>query len=704
MKKEYQNLSITEKDGIFRLVLDMHGKGVNVLGAGLVEELSHALAELGRERTGRGLIVVSGKPKQFIAGANIEEIFNLTDPVEAAEKAALGQQMMFGLENLPFPSVCVIDGPTLGGGLEFALSATYRVAGDGAHVRLALPEVQLGIIPGWGGTQRMPKLVGFAKAVELITSGKSLNAIQAFKIGLVDDVAPSPILEDIAWRLIDKHPRLPVPRKLTGVQRALDAFPPYRALVATLARRAILRQTSGFYPAPLRALDVLAKTYRSGGDFNYELEAKEVGQRIVSRESKALVSIFQGTEDIRKTRFVHPIPEINRIGVLGAGVMGGGIAHLCSAKGKKVRIKDIAPASLLKALTTSHGLSQKQVKRKKLSATQAYDIHSRVSPTLTYAGFASVDAVIEAVVENMEIKKKVLEEVSAVVAPDCLLATNTSALSITEMAKAARNPERVVGLHFFNPVHRMPLIEVVRGQNTSDASVERAVSLAITLGKTPIVVLDRPGFLVNRILGLYLGEALRMLEGGYAFADIEKAMKDFGMPMGPFELMDEVGLDVAIKVGQYLSASLPHFPKPSPLFEKLAASKRLGKKSGLGFYDHRKKKRTPDTEFIASLLNQERSGAMGGRREPLMIDIAHRLVFLMVNEGYRCLEEGVALSERDVNLGMVLGTGFAPFHGGLLAFARAHGLAAVKDRLIDLAARHGEHYAPVRFFAGISSR
>lgn len=693
MNKTYKHISYEKlPTGILELKLDMKGKSVNVLNSELVTELTDFFQELAQEKDVRGLLIASKKPRQFIAGADIEEIFGLTDPSIAMQKAQLGQRMMNLLENLPFPTLSIIDGPTLGGGMEFALSTTYRVAGEGSHVKLALPEVQLGIIPGWGGTQRLPHLIGFTQALTLITTGKSISSVQALKLGLVDDVAPTAILHEVGLNLLLKKPRLSSPRKLSGIQKFLQSTPPYRSLILSIAKKKILKETSGFYPAPLAALEVLGRTFPKRSAANDEMEAKHVGQLIVSHVSKSLVGLFQGTEEIRKSKSSDAAKH-EHVGVLGAGVMGGGIANLLASKEKNVRIKDISTQSLLKALQTSSDLVKKNYQRKKITKAQANAIAYRISPSTTYAGFEKVDFVIEAVVENMEIKKQVLSEVSNIVAKSTVLATNTSALSISEMAKAVQHPERVVGLHFFNPVHRMPLIEVVKGEQTSPETVAQAVHMAIALGKTPIVVADRPGFLVNRILGLYLNEAMLMLQEGHNINNIEKAMKKFGMPMGPFELMDEIGLDVGAKVGHYLSDALSHFPKTAALFDRISASKRLGKKGGLGFYDHKSRPKKIDATFLQSLGIRTSPATV---QQDILEEISDRLVLLMVNEACRCLEDRVANSERDVDLAMVLGTGFAPFRGGLFAHARRVGLGQVNEKLTALAAKHGNHFAPCR--------
>ncbi len=673
-------------DRIAVLTLDMQGKNANVLSTESVGELTDSIRWLGAmgTRQVKGLLVRSGKPKQFIAGANIEEIRALTNPAIAAEKARNGQALMNAIETLPFPSVSVIDGPCLGGGLEFALACTYRVAGEDSHVRLALPEVKLGIIPGFGGTQRLPRIVGLYAAIDLITTGKMLDAKRAYRIGLVDDYTSSAILEEVARKWIGKGFRPRKPTRLPHWQKWIECFPIAWQFMLRLARKKAVEATSGFYPAPLAAIDVLNETFHARSVDGYEVEAKHVGDLIASPVSKALISIFLATEEIRRMKWNAPPRPVQQTAVIGAGVMGAGIAQLLTTRGKGVRLRDLSNDFLAKGIRTIRELNQKDLRRKRISVQEHDARMSRLSTTTEWTGLGRVDFVIEAALEEIQVKKDVFAELSKRVRPETILATNTSALSITEIASAVSHPERVIGLHFFNPVHRMPLIEIVKGTNTSNETIATAFDLAIALGKTPIVVADRPGFLVNRILGFYLNEASLMAEEGIPFPEIDRILKNFGMPMGPFELMDEVGLDIAEKVGIYLSEALPGYPKRSGLLSKVRKDGRIGKKGGKGFYIHGKGKPKP-------------VGDLGPLSSATPLDpntITDRLILVMVNEACRCLAEGVVSSKRDVDIGMVLGTGFAPFRGGLMAYASSRGKSEIIATLSRLAEKYGPQFLP----------
>ncbi len=687
----YRHLKLhVGQDQIAILNLDMVDKSTNVLSTELIEELTHSFQRLHSMKEVEGLMIRSSKKNQFIAGANIDEIYGIDDPNKACEKSRMGQELMELIESLNFPSIAVINGPCLGGGLELALACTYRIAGEGRHVKLASPEVRLGIIPGFGGTQRLPKVVGLVKALDLIVSGRDLHSQQAFKIGLVDDIAASEILENVAREWLKKKPRLRRPIRQSFLFHTMEFLPPLRRWIFSNARKKTWASTLGFYPAPLAAIDVLEKTYKSNNAFSYDLESQKVGGLITSPISKSLIALFLATEEIRRQRLsVSPKP-IRKVGVLGAGIMGGGIAYILSSKGKSVRLRDISITSLGKSLKTVRQLSEKEIQRKKIDPREAEARYMRIAPTADWTGFRHVDFVIEAVVEKMEIKKQVFNELAKFVSSDTVCATNTSALSISEIAAATPTPSRVIGLHFFNPVHRMPLVEVIQGKETSPQTIATTLNFAISLGKTPIVVADRPGFLVNRILGLYLNEATLAAEEGIPIQEIERAIKNFGMPMGPFELMDEIGLDISQEVGLYLCHSLPHFPKPSSLIATLRKDGRLGKKTNKGFYVYHQGKKFLDEKYLAKNCRSRKIEFVG----ELHSQLVDRFTFLMINEAARCLEEKVVSSVRDLDVGMVLGTGFPPFRGGLLAYSNSLGLRQIYDGLNKMTQTHGKHFSP----------
>jgi 3-hydroxyacyl-CoA dehydrogenase/enoyl-CoA hydratase/3-hydroxybutyryl-CoA epimerase len=681
-----------DRDSIAVVSIDVQDKGANVLTAESLEELAAAVRYTHSQKELKGLIFISAKPKQFIAGASIDEILEIRDPIVGEEKARIGQNLMVSIEKLEIPTVAVIEGPCLGGGLEFALACTYRITSDQPEVNLALPEVKLGIIPGFGGTQRLPETVGLIHSLDLITSGRSLVAKQALKIGLIDDIGPKDLLLSIAKQWIAKGLRERKPRNLKLIQKTMENFPLTRKMIFKSARKKILSVTQGQYPAPLRALEVIEKTFRTHDPYRYDLEAQKIGSLIASPISKSLIQIFFAMEKVRKSKHSLPPRPISKVGVLGAGVMGSGIAHLLASKEKWVRLRDVSDEVLLTGYTQIRNLFEKDQKRRKESARWTEFRMNHVSTTQDFTGFSSAQMVIEAIVEKLDVKKQVLHQCSQNLPLDAIIATNTSALSISEIAKAIPNPDRVIGLHFFNPVFKMPLVEIIQGEMTSVQTIATTMHLAITLGKTPIVVADRPGFLVNRILGAYLSEAIRLAEEGCSILDIEHCAKDFGLPMGPFELMDEVGIDVAQHVGKYLADSYAYFPRPSLLLQSLVNAKRLGKKNGKGFYIHSKSGKKLDKKFAAKSLGfSVQDITMNAELIRLITD---RMILSMVNESYRCLQEHVVQTEADVNLGMVLGTGFPPFRGGPIAFARSRGIPNIVARLQELAQDYGSHFMP----------
>jgi 3-hydroxyacyl-CoA dehydrogenase/enoyl-CoA hydratase/3-hydroxybutyryl-CoA epimerase len=701
MSSTFQHLDFSITDHVAWLGLDMADKSVNVFNHQTMEEFSRAIRLVYSQNDLLGLIIYSKKKHQYIAGASIDEIASITDPSVGADKARQGQDIMQSIENLKIPVVAAINGPCVGGGLEMALACSYRIVTDSPKVRLQLPEVQLGILPGFGGTQRLPQWLGLTPSLDMILAAKPLDGKRALRLGLVDDIVPEPLLLDVAQQWLAKGKRKPFPYKQKFWQRKLEALKPVQKIILNQAGKAVMAKTKGQYPAPLQALEVIEKTFGQDDPFSYDLEAQKLGSLVASPICKSLVGLFQWTEAIKKTKPSLPPQPIYKTAVLGAGVMGAGIAHLFAKKGFDVRVKDISIDALENGMRHIHQLFAKEQRKKRLPNRWTDNHMHRVSFTTQDEGFQRCQLVVEAIVEDMAVKKKVLGELTQHVSQDTIIATNTSALSISEMAKAIDHPERVVGFHFFNPVHRMPLIEIIQGQQTSEQTLSTAFAFALQIGKTPILVADSPGFLVNRILGLYLGEAMRMAEEGFSIGTIDAAMEKFGMPMGPFKLIDEVGIDVAQHVGKFLSSHFDYFPSPSNLLSRMIEKKRLGKKNGLGFYVHQNNKAHLDRKWIKNLGLESKAET---EDETLYKEIADRLVLLMANEAFRCLEEKVVRQERDVDVGMVLGTGFAPFRGGLLKYARSRDLQNVQSLLKALAQKHGSHFAPCSYLVEQSYR
>ena len=575
------------KDNIAILTFDLPGEKVNKLTSTVMEELDRVLDALAGRKDIKALVFRSGKAGNFIVGADIAEIRDIIDAKEGERLAQRGQAVFRKLESLPFPTVAAIHGPCMGGGLELALACTYRVISNDQKTALAVPEVKLGIMPGFGGTQRLPRLVGLSNALDMILRGKSVYAKKAKRIGLADEVTFKELVLSRALAMAQKAAGKQRPQGIRAKRplliRLIEGNPLTRPLIYRIAEKNVIKETRGNYPAPLAALEAIRYGLSQGGSRGYEREAELLGTLIPTEVSKNLISIFYLNEALKKDGAPSPV-KIASAGVLGAGVMGGGIAQLFAEKGITVRMKDINTKAVAAGLKEAWGIFSKRGKKGIVTAIQARDGFDRITAATDYSGFASADLAVEAVIENMEIKKAVLRDFEQVAREKAIFASNTSSLSITEMATASRRPEQVVGMHFFNPVEKMPLVEIVRGARTSDGTTAAIATLSRRLGKLPVIVNDGPGFLVNRILMPFLGEAVVMLEEGGRIEVIDQTLSQFGMPMGAFILLDEIGIDIAHKVSGILHQGLGDRVRPSALLETLYKEGYFGRKNGKGFY------------------------------------------------------------------------------------------------------------------------
>lgn len=727
-------------DGVGHLVFDDPARSQNVLSEEALEGLDDALSKAA-EAAGRGalrvLLVRSAKPRSFIAGADVGAIAAISDPRQGAEGARRGQALFGRIADLPVPSVAAVRGICLGGGTELALACTHRLAADGEATRIGLPEVQLGILPAWGGTTRLPRLVGLRSALTMILSGKPVGAAKARRMGLVDHVFPDAQFEmrsaAFARALAERSgtagresrssgrpagsagPAGPgsaskgVGRSRSRVKRRgpvawfLDETPPGRAMVLRSARKQVVRRTGGHYPAPLAVLEVLRKGLGRSVETSLELEARAAGALVASSVCKNLLFLFRLRERAVKGPWGGPgavAQEVDRIAVIGAGVMGGGIAQLAAYRDIPARMKDIRHDAVGAGLAFARSVFDKAVERRKLSRREADAKMALVSGGLDYAGLGQAGVVVEAVVERMDIKRQVLAEAEAAMNPEAVLATNTSSLSVDTMAAGLRRPAQFAGMHFFNPVHRMPLVEVVRGKETDPAAVETIAALAVRLGKVPVVTADGPGFLVNRVLGACLNEAGHMLDDGFDAQAVDRAWTRFGMPMGPYRLFDEIGIDVAHHAGTSLAVALGKRMTPAPALAALAESGRLGRKGGLGFYRYQAGRAKG---FDPGVYRAVGRGGLG-RKAPDPEEVRERLVLAMVNEAARVLEDGTVATAADVDLGMVMGTGFPPFRGGLLKYADDRGLADVVRAVKALGDRFGARFEPSPLLLELGAR
>jgi 3-hydroxyacyl-CoA dehydrogenase/enoyl-CoA hydratase/3-hydroxybutyryl-CoA epimerase len=656
-----------------------------------IESFIAALAKV-RDSKPKGLVIRAPSTESFCVGADISLIQSVTDPAKGAELAAQGQDAYNLLEDLPCTTVAAIGGPCVGGGCELVLACDYRIATEAPATSIGLPETKLGILPGFGGTYRLPRVVGLPKALDIILGGKTLRASQALKAGLVDRLTTPDTLFSLAEEIASGRVK-PHKRRHSLIERALGGNPLGREIVRRNARKATLAQTKGFYPAPIKALDVTVSGLGRDRTSGLKVEAAELGSLIVSPESKALVHLFYLTE-ASKTLGKSARKDIEGIHalVVGAGTMGAGIAGALARNNHQVIVKDTSDASLERGKAhTSKELS----KLRFLSSFERAAVASRIdwiqfsSPTV-----ARTSVVIEAVFEDINLKKKIFADLSKSVAADCILATNTSSLSVTEMAHAVEHPERFVGMHFFNPVEKMPLVEIIRGEKTSEATIAKVAALATEMGKFPIVVNDVPGFLVNRVLIPYLNEAVFLLQEGHSVEEIDGAALSFGMPMGPIRLLDEVGLDVAAHVSKVMVAGYGERMDVPAFAEKLISIDRKGRKNGRGFYDYTGKKHQP-WEALTKTLELPTTPKTKLSRE----QITDRLVLHLVNEAMKCLNQGVAgsdktLAEKQIDLGTVMGIGFPPFRGGVLYYAKRRGLEQIHADLERLHQAHGVRYAP----------
>jgi 3-hydroxyacyl-CoA dehydrogenase / enoyl-CoA hydratase / 3-hydroxybutyryl-CoA epimerase len=685
----------TSGDGVAWLVFDAPDARVNILKSGVLARLDELLGDIEEDaRAGRvrAVVVRSGKDGSFIAGADVREIASMTSAAEAQAGAAEGQRVFRRLDLLPVPTVAAVDGLCLGGGTELILACDARIASDRPETKIGLPEVRLGIIPGFGGTTRLPRVVGLSDALGMILTGSPINARKAQRIGLVSERMHPGVLYERARALaleLANGARPPRARK-PFMKRALDGTAVGRKVVLRQARRQVLRETKGHYPAPLAALHVVRRSAKLQLDAALAVEAEAVGRLIVSDVSRNLVHVFHLLEAAKKAGPAGVKPrDVERVAVLGAGVMGGGIAQLLAYRDLDVRLKDISADALGLGLRHAQEMFDRLVRRGRLERRDAQRHMDAIAPTLEYSGFGNADVVIEAVVERMDVKKQVLRETETHVKPGCVLTSNTSSLSISEMQGALERPADFAGMHFFNPVHRMPLVEVIRGDATSDETIATVVALTRRLDKTPVVVKDGPGFLVNRILAPYLNEAGWLLAEGGAVEEIDRALRRFGMPMGPLRLLDEVGLDVARHAGAVMHAAFGERLQPPPAIEALEATRLLGRKGGRGFYEYEKGRERGVNPGIYEAVGLPK------KRETLAREtILDRTLLVMVNEAARTLEEGIAATPGDVDVAMITGTGFPPFRGGLLRWADTLGMQALLQRLEQMEQQHGARFSP----------
>jgi len=694
-------LSLDVRDGVAVVTLDVPNAAVNTFTRLVREEFARVLDQLERDPAIQAAVIRSGKPDVWVAGADIEEFLQIETSSQAEAMSRDGHALLDRLENLRTPVVAAINGACLGGGLEAALACAYRVASDAPKTVFALPEVQLGLIPGGGGTQRLPRLVGLEAALDMILTGKNVRGRKALQIGLVHELVHPAILDEIAIAraraLADGALRRGAPSGPHGARHLLfDENRVGRALVIRQAREKVLARTRGHFPAPLAALDAVANGFAHGSERGYREEARLFGELAVSEVSRQLVFLFFATTALKKDPGVAdpappPLP-IRKLAILGAGFMGSGIASIAAPQGTIVRLKDADHARVGKGLATVRETLRERLTKKQITRQQLDDYMSLVGGTIEYAGFQNVDLVIEAVFEDLAVKQTVLRETEAATRPTSIFASNTSTIPIARIAEASKRPERVIGMHFFSPVTKMPLLEVITTPTTAPEVTATVVSYGKSLGKTVIVVNDAPGFFVNRILAPYINEAGILLDEGVAIDAVDRALVDFGFPVGPITLIDEVGLDIAGKSGAIMLDAFGARLAPSQSLQRVVSAGRTGRKGKSGFYkyDEAGKKSGVDLSVYDLLPTGQRRAELPGD------EIQRRCVLAMVNEAARCLQDGVLRAPRDGDVGAVFGIGFPPFRGGPFRYVDSLGTERIVRALEGLNADRAPRFAPAQ--------
>jgi 3-hydroxyacyl-CoA dehydrogenase/enoyl-CoA hydratase/3-hydroxybutyryl-CoA epimerase/3-hydroxyacyl-CoA dehydrogenase/enoyl-CoA hydratase/3-hydroxybutyryl-CoA epimerase/enoyl-CoA isomerase len=689
-------LKLEFADGFAVITFDKPDARANTLGAAIVAEFHKVLAEVKKRNDVTGLILRSGKPGMFIAGADLKELA-MADTGRPEQIRALiehGLAIPAAAESLPFPTAAVIDGPCMGGGLEVALGFDVRLAGTNPKVEIGFPEVKIGLIPGWGGTQRLTRLLGPSQAAEMICTGDGVRAQRAKELGIVFDVVPSDKLESEAKRILtDLHKSGAWKQDRERRRQPVGLSEEQMQFTFTVARAMVLDKTKGQLPAPLAALDAIEKGCNKPLDEGLKAESEAFLPLVGSPINKGLIAVFFMNQKVSKDPGVADASiqpkKVTRVGVLGAGIMGAGIAAAHVRKGIPAVVLDSNPQALEKGIGGIAKGFKGLVEKGRMKPDDLVAALARLGTTATLASLSDCDVVVEAIVENEQAKTGLYKQLEPLLKSDAILASNTSTISITRMAQALKNPERFAGMHFFNPVERMPLVEVIRGEKTSDATVVTLVALAKQIGKSPIVVKDGPGFLVNRILFPYLNEALLLLEEGATPREIDKAATAFGMPMGAITLYDVVGLDTSLYAGKVLQAAYPDRAVISKILEDLVAAGRLGQKSGAGFYKYGKGLKGEDDPALAPVLAKHQRAKRSFTTEELQ----QRLFLPMVNEAARVLAEGIVRDPVDLDMGLILGIGFPPWRGGLLRWADATGLAKIVEMLKKYEPL-GARYAP----------
>ena len=687
-----------EMDGrIATFWIDVPDASVNTISEATLDAFEEAVDLLRNRATIRGAVFISAKKNTFIAGADLDMLKAFDMPADVRALSRRAHRLLERLQKLPIPTVAAINGPAMGGGLEMTLGCSYRIATTHDKTVMALPEVKLGLLPGGGGTQYLPRLVGVQQALTMMLTGKNIYPKKAKRIGLVDAlIHPHGLHQaavDAARRLADGT-LTPNRDKQSFTERLLESNPVSRRIIYQQAGERAQKQTRGNYPAPPKIIDCVKAGMEKGLDAGLDTEARHFADLVFTPESRALVSLFFAKQKGDRNPHADDARPVHEMGMLGAGLMGGGIAQVSANGGLEVVLKDIDLERAAEGKKIVWDALNKKARKRIISSFERDQITERVMPTVSYADVADCELIIEAVPEDLDLKRTVLADTEAVIAEDAIFASNTSSLPIAEIAAEAEHPERVLGMHYFSPVPQMPLLEIIVTEDTSHEALATAYEVGLTQGKTVIVVNDGPGFYTTRILAIYMNEALLLLEEGADAEAIDAQMKDFGFPMGPYELFDLVGIDVAAKITTVMGDALSDRAiRISDTAATLAEAGLLGQKSNKGFYhydadDESHDKTTQDFNeaIYRHVGGMERTGASN--------DVQHRMGLMMVNEAVRCLEEGILTDPVDGDLGAVFGLGFPPFRGGPFRYIDQEGASTIVNRLRRLAQTHGPRFQP----------
>lgn len=687
---------IEKENGVALVWLDQPGNKVNTISIDLLDEFAAIMELIEADPEIKGIVLISRKPDNFIAGADIDKFKDMKNPEEAEMLSRQGHALLKRIAAFPKPVVVALHGATLGGGLEVALACHYRIASDDPKTVLALPEVKLGLLPGGGGTQRLPRLIGLQAALDMMLTGKNIYPRQAKKMGLVDDLIHPYGLLTAAKKAVLELADNPLQRKKRQplLAKMLESTPFSRSIVYKKARELVQKQTWGNYPAPFKIIECVQAGMEKGLEAGIEAETKKFGELMMSSQSRELIQIFLSMTAMKKNPLKDQVRPVRKIGILGAGLMGSGIAHVSATHSIEVLLKDISYEAVGHGEKAIWQDLNGKVKKKVLSPFQRDLTFSRITGCMDYRGFEKADLIIEAVFEDLDIKRKILAEAEAHAKEEAIFASNTSSLPIGSIAAAAKRPEQVIGMHYFSPVPKMPLLEIIVTEKTADWVRATALDVGIRQGKTVIVVNDGPGFYTTRILAPLLNEALELLNEGGDTEEIDRAMRQFGYPVGPIALIDEVGIDVGAHVSNVLG---PLFSArgatPNNTMEKLFTAGYKGRKNNRGFYlygDPASKKKKEVNKEIYTFFG-------GPKRKKIDVkEIQNRLSLVMVNEAVLCLQEGILQSPRDGDIGAVFGLGFPPFLGGPFRYIDNLGLAKFLSLLEKLEGQKGARFAPAQ--------